>query len=215
MQTVATGAPDCLCRREAASRRATRPDGAALVAALMRVVTASALVACEPAPPCWGRRECCTLLVCVSTRAAPPRGSYSAEANGDIDACTSACGTFARAAHWALARDRYAGAPDCLRRGRQLLATWTRTMMSEARPTAFAARRRPVISLCVFSPASLRDDGSRLGHFVYLASVFRLPHAQRWGLLPCLARESVGHGLLVEALLHARRSPGSICALVH
>ena len=66
MQTIATGAPDCLCRREAASRRATRPDGAALVAALMRVVTASALVAYEPAPPCWGRRECCTLLVCVS-----------------------------------------------------------------------------------------------------------------------------------------------------
>ena len=73
-------------------------------------------MAWEPALPYWGRRECCALLVCVSTLAALPRGSYSAEADGDIDAYTSACGTFARAAHWALARDRYAGAPDCLRR---------------------------------------------------------------------------------------------------
>ena len=48
-------------------------------------------------------------LVCVSTMAAPPRGLYSAEADGDIDADMSACGTFARATRWALAQDRYAG----------------------------------------------------------------------------------------------------------
>jgi len=48
-------------------------------------------------------------LVCVPTMAAPPRGLYSAEADGDTDASTSARGTFARATFWALARDRYAG----------------------------------------------------------------------------------------------------------
>ena len=104
--------------------------------------------------------------------------------------------------------------PTAFAAGRRLLATWTRTMMSEE-PDCLCRTTTPSNSLCVFSSASLRDDGSRLGHFVYLASVFRLPHAQRWGLLPCLARESVGHGLLVEAPAHARRSPGSICALVH
>ena len=52
-------------------------------------------MAWEPALPCWGRRECCTLLVCISTLAALPRGSYSAEADGDADASTSAFGTFA------------------------------------------------------------------------------------------------------------------------
>ena len=45
-------------------------------------------------------------VVCVSTMAAPPRGLYSAEDDGDIGADMSACGTFACATHWALARDR-------------------------------------------------------------------------------------------------------------
>ena len=40
--------------------------------------------------------------------AALPRGSYSAEADGDTDVSTSVCGTFARVTHWALARDRCA-----------------------------------------------------------------------------------------------------------
>jgi len=73
------------------------------------------------------------LAGCVPTLAALPRGSYSAKADGDTDARTSVCGTFARAARWALAQDRYAGVGvDVKPSGAALVAALMRVVTASA-----------------------------------------------------------------------------------